>query len=72
MQLFSLLYECLGFHHRILIFQVWARDTPARHQLRFRRWQAGRIDLPARALQWQAGRSRPSATGFASGEAGGS
>jgi len=24
--------------------------------------------LPARALQWQAGRSRPSAIGFASGE----
>jgi len=25
MQLFSLLYECLNFHHRILIYQVWAR-----------------------------------------------
>jgi hypothetical protein len=30
-------------------------ERPARH-------------LPARALQWQAGRSRPSAIGFASGE----
>jgi len=25
MQLFSLLYECPSFHHRILICQVWAR-----------------------------------------------
>ena len=25
MQLFSLLYECLTFHHRILTCQVWAR-----------------------------------------------
>jgi hypothetical protein len=34
---------------------------PARHQLRFRRWQAGQL----RFRRWQAGRSR-------SGEAGGS